>query len=241
MKNQSGFSLIEFSISSVIVSILFMGVLLAGDHVRTLNKNEQVRLYASRIIISLTQLTSLKATIRASTLQTSIPENKAFADGIYRVSTNLHHNGDGSYSGISLVLPVVVVHSSKTIAGGQITGNPDYPLRYNLNGLTCNLAYQTCPAADWPIEVITDYNFTCPGIFHTTYDKSLRAGKPYYGPMNPDGFKPHTQCQAKSQLNLRLRIRQSKDSTSDHNMALFRDFVQVVQIPLNDWPTAANP
>lgn len=241
MMKQKGFGIIEVVISLAVISFLFLSLLAAADLIRSYNKVEQVKMYSSRIKLSLSHLASLKATVRASTMQTHIPSNKEFADQIYKQSSALHHNGDGTFSGVSLFLPILEVSGTEILSGGQITGTPDYPLRYNAFGYTCDLAHETCLAKDWPIEVVTDYNFSCAPAFHESYDYVLRGGSAFAGPLIPNGYRPHSTCRYKSQLNLRLIIRESRDASAENVGKYFKEFVQVRQIPLTMWPTPMNP
>lgn len=240
MKNENGFSLLEVCMALVIIGTLFIGMSAGLTHLQAANKHEQTKLYASRIVVSLTHLVSLKSTIRASTLS-ELPANQLFADQLYREESALHLNGDGSFTGVALFLPLVAIQGGVFVSGGQITGPPESPVRYNLNGDSCNTALEICEALQWPIEAITEYNFACPSLFHPSYDGSQRGGQPYYGPIYPDGYRPHTECEFKAQLNVRLTIRESRDSATAAFHGFFKEFSQVIQISTMEWPRAHNP
>ncbi len=207
--NQKGTTLAEAMVAIGILSICTLAVLTIVDAVHSLSERQNVRNAAFRLTLTLTDLVSLPATIRSTGVQPTIPD----VDIFWRKLRGWEKTDDnGPFEPMPLFLPFVERLDDVTyVTGGQLTGTPQYPLRYNIVGMTCDPVNETCPAKQWPIEVFTEYNFRCPPLFAKDYDDFLRDGAPFYGAIYPNGLSVPAACIGKSTINIKLTIRESTD------------------------------
>lgn len=232
MKNQRGFGLIETIISFALLGTVLVGLISAIQYLHYFAKMQATKSSAERLSGTITELVSMPATLRATLVQSNtagVPDLWAEARGYKR------SNHNGTFQPIRMHLPIVErTGPSTSRTAGQITGTPTYPMRFNAKGEGCNKEFDPCPALDWPIEVYTELNFSCPPLFNKTYDIDLRGGLPYYGPIYPDGLVIQSSCIGKSQANIRLTIQESEDPTQARR-GLFKGSVTILPILMSEY------
>jgi hypothetical protein len=208
--NKSGFTLIEVLIALVITEIAFMGLLTAMDSLRSQMERQQRKWSSERITRNIIALASLPSSIRVTSVQT---QNIEAADLFRQVRGWARADHLGPWMPIRLNLPFLeMMGPSNFITAGQFTGDPVRPMRYNRSGELCDTAFSVCPSAQWPIEVFTEYNFSCPPFFSEGYDY-LRGDVPYFGLMDaPAALAIPSRCFGKSQMNIRVTVRESADA-----------------------------
>lgn len=206
--NRKGMSLIEVMVAIAILSVGTLALFISIDSLNKIAQRQKTKMAALRLNVTLTDLISLPATIRSASSQDNVP-------GMDLVWKQLRGWAKSDHLGPFLPLPLYLPHVEKVgasfVTGGQISGTPDAPLRYNVQGASCDPSYEVCPADSWPIEVFTEHNFSCPPLFHKGYDDWLRDGYQFEGPIYPDGLAIPAACISKSAVNIRLTIRESVD------------------------------
>jgi len=232
MKNQRGLSLVEILIALAILTGCALALALVVNHVNILMQRQQLRWAVDRVTTSLFQLTVLPATIRASL---SDSESTQIKNIYYQTRGWLSADHHEAWKPIRLNIPLIEKTGTTFISGGQFTGTRDFPMRYNAKGEMCDLQFAPCPAPLWPIEVFTEYNFSCPPLFSRTYNgPPWRAlGVEFDGPLYPTGLVIPAFCRLKTQMNIQLTIRESEDAGLQPT-GLFRPIVEIFSIPTRD-------
>ncbi len=200
--NQRGVTLIEVMVGLAII-VLALGVYNGlADYSERIMANQQLKWTGQRMTTSFMKMAGLPSTIRSSLV--NHPENNEVAACIFSTSPCLNLAPSKS---IRLYLPFIEpVGPYEFISVGAITGTREAPMRYNALGEVCDTLVKTCPEADWPIEVFTEYNFTCPPLFDKVYDDSLRGGKKYFGAIYPDGLVVQPECPKPDQIRIYLTV-----------------------------------
>jgi prepilin-type N-terminal cleavage/methylation domain-containing protein len=225
MKKMSpGFSLIEVLVAMAIVGISVTGLISTIEAVQNQKARQQTKWASERVTSTLIDLISLPATIRATEVQ---PGNYEMYRNI-KGRRSAKHLGD--WEPVRLFLPFIDRAPDGTyLTGGEFTGEPLQPMRYNDKGDSCDMTLQLCPASQWPIQVSTEYNFSCPPFYHRGYDYK-RGGLPYYGPIDdPVALAIPGKCISKAQINIRLVVRESADPDFPAS-GIFPPRVEIIRI-----------
>ncbi|RYZ76498.1 MAG: hypothetical protein EOP06_31255, partial [Proteobacteria bacterium] len=159
LRNQAGSSLIEAIIAMAIFGFLFAsgGSLLSYGGAKL--SAQRVRETKSRLISTLKRVAGTPASLRSAAVADPKiePFNKKFRaclnGGDWSIAC-YNRNQTGDYIPFRLYLPMVAntvdewgQYAIKT--SGAITGTPQYPMRFNANGSTCDTydEKKQCPVA----------------------------------------------------------------------------------------------
>lgn len=213
MKKQAGYTLIEIMIVIGIISMASLVLVSMINYVNLMLYRNQTRWALSRVIMTIEQIAGLPSTIRSS-INSNNPENLQANSCFYGEAICPNSSELDPFVPVRLYLPFVEktgLYDFKP--SGAITGTEAYPIRFNTQGQLCDMFpdKKACPARLWPIECISEANFTCPPVFSKDLNQGLRAGSPYYGALFPDAIKPPNNCARPGEIRIHLIIRESVD------------------------------
>ena len=203
--------MVELVIAFAILAVAIMGSMEIVMQSDTASVNQKVLATRSRIIENLTNLAGLPASIRASVLEHD--ENERLELCVYgwwclgETPTN-----EREPIPFRLYVPFIERQANGDLMTGTVlTGTPEQPIRYNYMGQICDQSVTECPIDNYPLEAFTEFTAVCPPVFDDSYNWSLRQGRPYYGPIFPDGLVPGDQCGIARYLKIKLTVRPSQD------------------------------
>ncbi len=225
--HQRGFGLIEVLVAVVILGAAVLALASITHYVSNLMIRQQTKWTAERIATTVIELASLPATIRSTVSQSLQSPSREFFLQLRGRKLGPHH---GPWIPLALNLPFVDVSSTPALSGGPMTGTVDFPMRYNLKGQGCDMELSQCPAELWPIEVLTWHRFSCPPLYHKTYNSTRPVPGPFIGPIYPTGLVIPAECRTKSQVNIQIVIRESVDAGGT-GQGLFHTRTEVISIP----------
>lgn len=227
IRGDRGITFVDLLIAIVLIGTSAMALATLINYLNQAMSRQQTKWTADRIAATVIETVSLPATMRATLSQTDNLETREVFIQLRGWKRGPHQ---GPWQGIRLSLPFVDKTSPTAfVVGGTVTGTPTYPTRYNLLGEACDMETTLCPPRAWPIEAITEYNFSCLPIFSTTYD-STRSGLAFADAIYPDGLRVPTRCIVKGQINVRVTVRESSD-VDNPPLGLFKSRVEVISIP----------
>lgn len=227
IRNQRGITLIDSLIGIVLLGASAMALATLIHFLNQAMARQQVKWTSERISATVIEMVSLPATLRSSISQTDTEEARTLFRELRGWKSSRHL---GPWTGMRMYLPFVdKTGPASFVVGGVITGSPSYPVRYNLRGEVCDTEIASCLPADWPVEAVTEYNFSCPPLFHSTYDDTLRGGLPFADAIYPDGLVIPNRCIGKGNINIRVTVRESADVTNPAR-GLFKTKTEIIAI-----------
>jgi prepilin-type N-terminal cleavage/methylation domain-containing protein len=234
MKKQAGYSLIEIMVVLGIISASSLVLISVIHYINLMLYRNQTKWALARVTTSIEQIAGLPSTIRSS-INPNNPENQLANECFFGVKDCPNASEFDPFVPVRLYLPFIEKLGGYDFKpGGAITGTSKYPIRFNAQGQLCDTFTDPnkCPAAQWPIECITEANFTCPPVFSRDLDESLRGGARYFGPLFPDAIKPDPSnfCKVPGEIRIHLIIQESVDPGGT-KLGLFKPVDEFFKVP----------
>lgn len=180
---ESGFSVIEILTTLGIFSLILIA---SASFFTQMNRKISEEEYAEtrmRMFQNLIYIMGMPATLRGSLEYDATQSgnlSKCIRGGMGAVPT--------TPLPVALFLPVVSGDATFVRTSGQISGSPNRPLRYSIEGTACTAANPiNCNPSDYPISVTTEFLPVCPPAYDYYYGY-------WTGPVYPNGLTIPSVC-----------------------------------------------
>jgi len=179
VQNSNGFSAIETLIAIGFFSMSLLTSVVFFAHANISIKQQAYFETRTRIFQTLIYIMGMPSTLRGSM------ENDTPTGMLWKSIRGNLGTVPAAPLPIALFLPVVAGDATSVVTSGQLTGPPDNPLYYSLEGGSCSGV--SCDPTVYSISIITEFTPICPPAYDYYYGV-------WSGSINPNGLQISTNC-----------------------------------------------